>query len=225
MKPLAITLAVLGSAASVALAQGTSPAPQAPVAEKPCGQMLSENARYPEQLAAVVTSVADVLEAHAEWAGTGSKQAKTERDRVRKLAKQHRELAAEAQKLSAALRESRTLPEVQHDLKNVPPALTQALERNGRETRRFAQMLEEYAMQNEQRRQALMGGPAQPPQGTGGSGMRDFPADTGRPYEPPADEREPGVPPAPVDPVDPDLQGQVPGDRPDDSVPPEPPRP
>ena len=257
MRTLAITVAVLGTATSFALAQGTAspagaaqqPQQQQQQAEhKPCGQMLSDNARYPDQLATVVTSVADMMDAHAKWAGTGSKEAKAEHDRILKLSKMHRELAAQAKKMSAAMRESRNLADFPHDMKAVPPALTQAMERYETEARRFAQMLNQGADENMKMRQAMMGGgmqrgtggsgdmpsdPAMPDDerepGTGGSGTQPFPQDTGTPYEPPppGDEREPGLGGRPP-PVDSTMPGQTPSsDRPDDSVPPtpEPPRP
>lgn len=254
-RTLAITAVVLGTATSFALAQGTaSPTgaaqqqQQQKAEHKPCGQMIADNARYPEQLATVVTSVADMMEAHAKWAGTGSKQAKAEHDRIMKLTKMHRELASQAKQLSSAMRDSRDLQDAPHDMRAVPPALTQAMERFETESRRFAQMLNESADENARMRQGMMGGgmqrgtggsgPQQMPSdpatpgderepGTGGSGDQPFPQDTGRPYEPPTpgDEREPGLGGRPP-PVDPSMPGQTPSDRPDDSVPPtrEPPR-
>ena len=51
-------------------------------ADKSCGQKLSENAKYPRQLNAVLTSAADFYQAHAQWVGTGDAAAKAEHDKL-----------------------------------------------------------------------------------------------------------------------------------------------
>jgi hypothetical protein len=119
-----------------------------------CGERLSENAKYPEQLSATVSRAADLYVAHAQWIGTANAQAKAEHDKLMQLAQEHRALAETARRISSSLLAARDLPAAEHE--GPPPAaLTQAMQRLHEEMRTFAQLLERGALEGERELQAM----------------------------------------------------------------------
>lgn len=143
------------------VAQAQPPAPS-------CGERLAESAKNPERLAALTGAVADMLDAHAQWVGTGTRDARTESDRLQALARAHRDLTARAERLAAQLRDARTLPEVEHNTRVVPAGLTRSMRRAADEARVLAQTLLQTAGEWDVRRAELEG--LAPESGTGGAG-------------------------------------------------------
>jgi hypothetical protein len=155
--------AVLCLAAPLALASDTPTEKPAQKAEQSCGQHLSEDAKYGQELSTVLTRVADMYQAHAKWIGTGDAASKAEHDKLMALAKEHRTLASNAQKMAKSLESARSLPNAQH--RGPPPAaVTQSMTGLFAEMRKFGQMLDMGASAGEREMQAMQ------QQGTGGSG-------------------------------------------------------
>jgi hypothetical protein len=160
-------------------------------ADKSCGQKLSENAKYPRQLNAVLTSAADFYQAHAQWVGTGDAAAKAEHDKLMQLVKEHRALADEARKVSDSLQASASLPAAEH-ARPPTPEVRQSMEKLQREMHTFAQLLERGVRENRQALQAMRRAEqGTPKQGTGGSGTG------GSGLEPPASDEASSDAPAP----------------------------
>jgi hypothetical protein len=130
--------------------------------EMSCGQHLAEDAKYSQQLSTVLTHVADMYQAHAKWIGTGDAASKAEHDKLMQFAKEHRDLARNAQKMATSLESARSLPNAQH--RGPPPAaVTQSMSSLLAEMRTFGQMVDKGASDGERDLQAMQ-------KGTGGSG-------------------------------------------------------
>ena len=160
-----ILAAALSLAAPLALASdkaGDTPGEKAAHNEKSCGQQLAEDAKYGQELSTVLTHVADMYQAHAKWIGTGDAASKAEHDKLMQFAKEHRDLARNAQKMAKSLESARSLPNAQH--RGPPPAaVTQSMTSLLAEMRTFGQRLDKGATEGEQEMQAMQ-------KGTGGSG-------------------------------------------------------
>ena len=167
-----ILAAALCMAAPLALAgdkAGDKPGEKAAhKAEHSCGQQLAEDAKYGKELGTVLTRVADMYQAHAKWIGTGDAASKAEHDKLMQLAKEHRTLASNAQKMAQSLESARSLPSAQH--RGPPPAaVTQSMTSLLAEMRTFGQMLDKGAADGEREMQAMQ------QQGKGGSGSETPP--------------------------------------------------
>lgn len=82
---------------------------------KTCGQMMAEKADLPAKMSEVMTSVADMMDAHAKLM-TGSKEAKQEAAAFTKMAKEHRDLATRFKKTSDGMKKMGDLPAAEHDM-------------------------------------------------------------------------------------------------------------
>ena len=160
-----ILAAALSLAAPLALASDKA-GEKAAHNEKSCGQQLAEDAKYGQELSTVLTHVADMYQAHAKWIGTGDAASKAEHDKLMQFAKEHRDLARNAQKMAKSLESARSLPNAQH--RGPPPAaVTQSMTSLLAEMRTFGQMLDKGAAEGEREMQAMQ----QP--ATGGSGAEE----------------------------------------------------
>ena len=74
-----------------------------------CGAELGAAAIVPERLAALMSHVAENLEAHARWVGTETPQARAEHQGLSRLAGDYRAIAAAAQRTAATMHGLRAL--------------------------------------------------------------------------------------------------------------------
>jgi len=135
--------------------------------EKSCSQVVSENAKYPAQLKATLTAVADVHQQHAQWVGTSTREAKAESALMMKISEAMRDTAKDAEKIATRMQSASTLKDTQHDMQNMPTALIMAMERARDEQRKFGNLLLEGAKEMDKQLSSMrgMGG-----SGVGGSG-------------------------------------------------------
>src|SRR4051794_11802084 len=106
-------LAVSGLAAAVFAADNAA----APAAAPTCGQMTSSQAVLPTKMAEVMTSVAESMDAHAAFiAAEKNKDSKAELDGLKKMAKQHRDLAALFTKAADTMKGAANWTAVPHDM-------------------------------------------------------------------------------------------------------------
>jgi hypothetical protein len=99
-------------------AYAAAPAAKAPaaMAMPSCGQMTASKAVLPAKMAELTTAVADMYDAHAAFMATDkSKEAMAEVEGLKKLALQHRELAAMFTKTSESMKGAAAWPVVAHD--------------------------------------------------------------------------------------------------------------
>ena len=80
-----------------------------------CGKGLAEHAAFPSKLAAVVASIADVLEMHTGALVVSDPNAKRELDAYLVLVNDHRRIAGELGALAARMAGHRDLPMGAHD--------------------------------------------------------------------------------------------------------------
>jgi len=115
-----------------------------------CGAELADAAIVPERLAALMSHVAENLDAHARWVGAGTPQAQAEHEALLKLAADYREIAAAAQRTVGTMRDSSSLEPAPHDPARWDrPAFLQWLRRKIELQRAFAQLLIEHAEASE----------------------------------------------------------------------------
>ena len=105
-----------------------------------CGQVLVEQSKYPKQLAETVTTVADMMDAHAKWIGAATPAAKAESAELTKLGKMHRELVALALKISAEMAAQANLANAAHDMKTGDKVMA-AMAKHSAAARAFGTML------------------------------------------------------------------------------------
>jgi len=92
--------------------------------ELKCGPALKEKAMFPQKFAEMSTQAAANLEGHAKWVGADkSKEARAEAETLRRLARDHREIAAALKKLQADLEKAGTLSPAPHNLETIDPEL------------------------------------------------------------------------------------------------------
>jgi hypothetical protein len=104
----------------------------------------------PEQLAALMSHVAENLEAHARWVGKQSSDARLEHAGMLQLAHDYREIAAAALRAVSTMRSLRDLPVVPHDPKGWDqPAFTRWMREKIDLQRAFAALILEHADDSE----------------------------------------------------------------------------
>jgi hypothetical protein len=110
--------------------------------ELKCGPALKQKALYPEKLAEISTQAAANLEGHAKWVSAGkSKEARAEAEALRRLARDHREVAAALKKLQADLEKAETLAPAPHDLETIDPNLVKGFSYQSELERALAPLL------------------------------------------------------------------------------------
>lgn len=216
MKPLKLTVALCGLAFA-AFAQDTPR--QSAGAEETCGQKISENAKYPQQLSQTLTAISEMNEQHAKWIGSSSKAAKGEQQMLKKLSSEMRDQAEDATELAQLMRQAESLPAAEHDMRNVPPEMLASMERARDEQRRFGQLLLQGAQEMDQQINQLRSA-----QGVGGAGMEGTEPTGTTPTEPLGSE--PSQDPGTSTPTTPDPSGVNPEQQPgqpteSDPLPPE----
>lgn len=123
---VACVVAVLGVTAAVAGDKKMEKAPAkgaaAAAADKTCGQMMSEKAVLPAKMAELVTAVATMADAHANFMLTSepkSKEAAAEAEGMKKLAQMHRDSAVAFTKIAESLKAAAAWPAAPHDMKKM----------------------------------------------------------------------------------------------------------
>jgi len=115
-----------------------------------CGAELGAAAIVPERLAALMSHVAENLEAHARWVGTETPQARAEHQGLSRLAGDYRAIAAAAQRTAATMHGLRALEPAPHDPTRWDrPRFLQWMQRKIELQRAFALLLLEHAETSE----------------------------------------------------------------------------
>ncbi|MEO8180086.1 MAG: hypothetical protein ABI895_14725 [Deltaproteobacteria bacterium] len=116
-----------------------------------CGVELADAAIVPEQLAALMSHVAENLEGHARWVGVETPAAEAEHEGLLRLAADYRGIAAAAQRAAATMRALRDLEPAPHDPAHWDrPAFLHWMRRKIELQRALAQLLCEHAEASEQ---------------------------------------------------------------------------
>jgi hypothetical protein len=111
-----------------------------------CGAELGDAAIVPERLAALMSHVAENLEAHAGWVGVETPAAAAEHEGLLRLAADYRAIAAAALRTAATMRGLRDLEPAPHDPARWDrAAFLQWMRRKIELQRAFAQLLLEHA--------------------------------------------------------------------------------
>ncbi len=120
------------------------------VAEESCGQELARSAEVPERLARLFAHVAKNMDAHAEWVGTRSPEARREHDAMRATGAAYRKIADAANEAASFTRGQSHLPSAPHDPANLDRAAMVAWMRTKIDLQRdFARLLLEHATESE----------------------------------------------------------------------------
>jgi hypothetical protein len=106
---------VCALAACSATTSASAPPHTAPHEPASCGAELSEDAVVPEQLAALMSHVANNMDAHARWVGSSSEAARSEREALTRLATHYRRIAASAAQAARSMRGMHELDAAPHD--------------------------------------------------------------------------------------------------------------
>src|SRR3954468_4828761 len=115
-----------------------------------CGAELADAALVPHRLAALMSHVAENLEAHAHWVGSETPRAQAEHQGLLSVAADYRAIAAAAQQTAATLHGLRDLEPAPHDPSRWDrPAFLQWMQRKIELQRGFAQLLLEHAEASE----------------------------------------------------------------------------
>jgi len=110
--------------------------------ELKCGPLLKQKAMYPQKLAEVSTLAAANLEGHAKWViADKSKEARAEAETLRRLARDHREVAAALKKLQTDLEKAGTLAPAPHNLETIDPNLVKGFSAQSELERTLATLL------------------------------------------------------------------------------------
>lgn len=83
--------------------------------ELTCGMELARNAGVPEKLGALMSHVAENLEAHARWVGTANDEAKREHDAMLAVAEGYKTMGEAGRAAAELMRSLEHLPAVRHD--------------------------------------------------------------------------------------------------------------
>ena len=83
--------------------------------ELTCGMELAQNADVPEKLGALMSHVAENLEAHARWVGAASEPAKREHDAMLAVAAAYRAIGTAGRDAAQLMRSLASLPPAPHD--------------------------------------------------------------------------------------------------------------
>jgi hypothetical protein len=115
MKNMILISLLLCGSSSIALAE-KAPA-HAGHAGHSCGQMISAKAALPKKMAEVMTSVADMMDAHAAiMTASKTKEASLEVAGLKKIAADHRALAESFQKTADDMSKASSWPNAPHDM-------------------------------------------------------------------------------------------------------------
>ncbi len=129
------------------------------VSEQSCGQELANGAEVPDQLARLFAHVAENMDMHAEWVGTGSPDALREHDAMRGAAGAYRKIATAASDAGSFMRGLSSLPAVPHDPAGLDRQALAAWMRTKIALQRdFARLLIEHAAESERVLEAMSRG-------------------------------------------------------------------
>jgi hypothetical protein len=117
----------------------------------PCGDMIKNHVIFPTKMAELMTAIADNLEGHAKWMGTvkGSKEAKAEADALRKIAKDHRDLAAAMKKAAATMEKASSIAPAPHDMKTMDPKAGESMMKQAALEKEIGGMMQKDASEME----------------------------------------------------------------------------
>ena|SRR5688572_11080530 len=152
MKRLAIAVLGLGAfGVLVATATAAPPAAKGGAKEENCGAMMKSLVPLPTKFAELMTAVADGQTAHANWVGMSKDpKATAEATAVKKIADDHRALAAAAKKTAADMEAASTLQPVAHDkTKMDPKAMQDSMTKQIALEREMANMMLKHADESE----------------------------------------------------------------------------
>lgn len=134
-------------------ATGTmAPAAKPMMAEKTCGQWMSEKAELPSKMGELMGAVAEGTEAHAKWVGTSKdKAARAESAMMMKMAKDQRTMATMSTKMAEQMMKAKDMASVPHDMSKMDPKVTEIMTRMAKLDREMAALLMKDAEQIEAR--------------------------------------------------------------------------
>jgi hypothetical protein len=127
-----------------------------------CGAMMKDTAKLPAKFAELMTAIADGQTAHANWVGMGKDAAsQAEAAAIKKIAQDHRDLAAAAKKAAADMEAAATLTPAPHDpAKMDQKAMQEQMTKNLALEREMANMMLKHADESEKMMKDKMGGGA-----------------------------------------------------------------
>jgi hypothetical protein len=121
-----------------------------------CGQGLAENAVLPALLAAVIVTMAEVLEVHTRALESADPNAKAEHDVYTRLVAENRDIAARLEGTAEQMAGSRDLPMAAHDEKAMTaPEALEAFEAFATTKQKLLALLQQQADQDQQMRDQM----------------------------------------------------------------------
>jgi len=130
-----------------------------PEEEQTCGKGLAGNSALPEKLSELTAALAGVLETHMKALDLTDEHSRGEHDAYDRLARQHREIAAQLEKTAREMPSYRDLPMGHHDMQVMAgPEPLAAFERYLNAKRDVLTLLQETLSQDEEMLTAMRAG-------------------------------------------------------------------
>jgi Skp family chaperone for outer membrane proteins len=156
---LAVLVLALGTRASAADKPAAAADPN--VKMEDCGAYMQTLIPLPTKFAELMSAVADGMDAHVAWVSASKdKSAKAEAGLMKKLAKDHRDLASGAKKVITRLEEGKKLGPAPHDMTKMDPKMGELAMKQASFERELAALLIKHADETEKMMKAMAAGHA-----------------------------------------------------------------
>ncbi len=160
-RSVAVMVLALGLGVIVTKATAGKPAKAAStMKEENCGAMMKSLVPLPTKFAELMTAVADGMTAHANWiAGNKDPKAQTEATNIKKIAQDHRDMAAAAKKAAADMEAAGTMAPAMHDMSKMDQkAMADSMMKQAALEKEMANMMLKHAEETEKQVQAMSKG-------------------------------------------------------------------
>ncbi len=144
-----------------AMAKG-APAADGNMKTEDCAAMMRSLVPLPAKFAELMTAVADDMDGHAAWVGSSKdKTAKAEAAAMKKLGKDHREVATQMKKIVADMEAGGKLAPAPHDMTKADPKMGERLMKQASLEREMAALMIKNADETDRMlKEMAKGGPA-----------------------------------------------------------------
>jgi hypothetical protein len=124
-----------------------------------CGAMMKSVIPLPTKFAELMTAVADGMDGHAAWVGASKdKNAKAEAAAMKKLAKDHRDVAKQMAKIVADMEAGGKLGPAPHDMSKMDPKMAESGMKQIALEREMAALMTKHADETEKMMKDMAGG-------------------------------------------------------------------
>lgn len=159
---LVFGLATAASAADKAPAAKAAPAADANIKMEDCAAMVRGLIPLPTKFGELMTTVADGMDGHAAWVGASKdKAAKAEAASMKKLGKDHRDVATLMKKIVADMEAGGKLSPAPHDMSKADPKMGEGMMKQAALEREMAALMIKNADETDKMlKEMAKGGPA-----------------------------------------------------------------